>query len=56
MHRIWTLHEVQLTIDEVDHLFLSAFKSSLRMIGQGQTYWSKATCTLEGGAGLISAH
>jgi len=50
MERNWALREVQLAFDEVDRLFYSRFESYLRMIGQGPTYWSKASRTLEGHA------
>jgi len=38
MHRNWALHDVQLSFDEVDCLFLSLFESELKIIGQGPTY------------------
>jgi len=44
------LREVQLTFNEVDRLFVSHFEIQLRMIGQGPTYWSKASQTFEGRA------
>jgi len=43
----WALHEVQLAFDEIDYLICSPFNSYLRMIGQGPTYWSKASRTFE---------
>jgi len=46
----WALHEVQLTFDEVDRLFISPFESYLRMICAGPTYWNKAIRTFEGRA------
>jgi len=48
MDRNWALREVQLAFDEVDRLLCSSFESKLRMIGQGPTYWSKASRTFEG--------
>jgi len=48
MDRTWALREVQFAFDEVDRLFYSHFESKLRMIGQGPTYWSKASRTFEG--------
>jgi hypothetical protein len=48
MDRNWALLEVQLAFDEVNLLFCSRFESDLRMIGQGPTYWSKASRTFEG--------
>ena len=42
------LGEVQLAFDEVDRLFISRSESQYRMIGQGPTYWSKASRTSEG--------
>jgi len=50
MHRNWALREVQLAFDEVDCLFGSRFESSLMMIGQGPTYWSKVSHSFEGHA------
>jgi hypothetical protein len=41
----WALGEVQLPVNEIDGQFFSAFESQLRMIGQGPTYWSKASST-----------
>jgi hypothetical protein len=38
MDRNWGLPEIQLTRDEVDHLFFSPFECSIRVIGQGPTY------------------
>jgi hypothetical protein len=46
--RNWAMREVQLAFDEVDIQFISYFKSSLRIIGQGLTYWSMASWTVEG--------
>jgi hypothetical protein len=34
MDRNWALGEIQLTFDEIDHLFCSRFNSKLRMIGE----------------------
>jgi hypothetical protein len=51
LDRNWALREVQLAFDEVDRLLCSCFESYLRMIGQGPTYWSKASRTFEGRAG-----
>jgi len=51
MDRKWASREVQLAFEEVYRLFCSHFDSKLRMIGQGPTYWSKASCTFEGRAG-----
>jgi len=50
MDRNWALHEVQLAFDEVDRLFCFCFESKSSMIGQGPTYWSKASRTFEGRA------
>jgi len=50
MDRNGALCEVQLAFDEVNRLFYSCFESELRMIGQGPTYWSKASRTFEGRA------
>jgi len=50
MDRNSALREVQLAFDEVDRLFCSCFESQLKMIGQGPTYWSKASRTFEGRA------
>jgi hypothetical protein len=47
MDRNWTLREVQVAFNEVDCLFFSCFESWLRMIGQGPTYRSMASCTFE---------
>jgi len=44
----WSLREVQLAFEEVDRLFFSHFKSLLKMIGQGPTYWSKASRPVKG--------
>jgi hypothetical protein len=44
------LREVQHAFNEVDRLFCFRFESSLRMIGQQRTYWSKASRTFEGRA------
>ena len=48
MDQNWALNEVQLAFNEVDRLFISIVQRSLRVIGQWQTYWSKASHTLEG--------
>jgi len=48
--RNWALREVQLAFNEVDRLLCSCFESELRMIGQGPTYWSKASHSFEGRA------
>jgi len=48
MDRNWALWDVQLAFDEVDSPFFSYFESSLRIAGQGSTYWSMATKTFEG--------
>jgi len=45
------LREVQLAFNEVDRPFCSHFESLFRMIGQGPTYWSKASRSFEGPAG-----
>jgi hypothetical protein len=45
--RNWALGEVQLAFDEVNLLFFSCFETLFRMLGQGPTYWSKASCTFE---------
>jgi hypothetical protein len=50
------LREVQLDFDEVDHLIVSRFKSYLRIIGQGPTYWRMARITFEGSGGSFRAH
>jgi len=50
MDRNWALREVHLAFDEVDPLIYSRFESQLRMIGQGPTYWSKASRTFVGRA------
>jgi len=47
----WALREVQPASDGVYRLFSSWFESKLRMIGQGPTFWSKASCTFEERAG-----
>jgi len=44
----WAMREVQLTFDEVCSLFFFYFNSEFRIIGDGSTYWSKASHTLEG--------
>jgi len=46
--RNWALQVVQLTFDEVGSLFYSYVTSYSRMIGQGSTYWRKASQTIEG--------
>jgi len=56
LDRNWALGEVQLAFDEVDRLFCSHFESYLRMIGQGPTYWSKASRSFEGRAGSFWAY
>jgi hypothetical protein len=38
MDRNWALHEFQLAVDAVNHLFVSRFESYFRMIAQGPTY------------------
>jgi hypothetical protein len=50
MDRNWALREVQHTFDEVNRLFCARFESKLRMIGEGPTYWSKASRTFQGHA------
>jgi len=45
MDRNRALREVQ---DEVNNLFFFHFNSKFRIIGQGSTYWSKASHTFEG--------
>ena len=45
MDRNGALHKVQLSFDEVDRLFYSCFEIYFKMIGQGPTYWSKASHT-----------
>jgi len=47
MDRNWALREVQLVFDGVDYHFFSYYKSQLRIIGQGSTYWGKASHTFE---------
>jgi len=47
MNRNWAMGEVQLAFDEVDRVFLSGFESQLRVIGQGPTYWSRASRKVE---------
>jgi hypothetical protein len=51
MDRNWALQEVQLAFDEVDSPFFSYFESSLRISGQGSTYWSTASQTFERSSG-----
>jgi len=48
MDRNWAMWEVQLTFDEVNSLYFFYCNSSFRIIGQGSTYWSKASHTFEG--------
>jgi len=48
MDRNWAMREVQIAFDEVNSLFFFYFNSSFRIIGQGSTYWSKASHALEG--------
>jgi hypothetical protein len=50
MDHNWPLREVQLTFDEVDRNFFSAFESLLRIIGHGPTYWNKASHIFAEGA------
>jgi len=45
MDRNWAMREVQLSFDEVNSLFFFQFNSSFKIIGQGSTYWSKASHT-----------
>jgi len=47
MDQNWALHEVQLGFDKVDHPLFSSFKSEFRMLGQGPTFWSKASRAFE---------
>ena len=44
----WALQEVQQAFDEVDSSFCSYFDSWLKITGEGSTYWSMASQTLEG--------
>jgi len=53
LDRNWVLREVQLTFNVVDSPFFSSFKSYLRILGQGSTYWSKASHTFEGSSRLV---
>jgi len=46
--RTWELRDVQLASGEVDRLYFPRFESSLRMIGHGPTYLSKASSTFQG--------
>jgi len=50
MDPIWALHEVPLAFDVVDRLLYSRIESSLSMICQRRTYWSKTSGTLGGPA------
>jgi len=47
MNRNWTLQEVEQAFDEVDSPFFVYFESSLKITGQGSTYWSTASQTFE---------
>jgi hypothetical protein len=47
MDQNWALQEVQLTFEECDCHFFWFPKSRLRIIGQGSTYWGKASDTFE---------
>jgi len=47
MDRSWALREAQLALNEVDRLYFSPFECQLRLIGQGLTYWIKASCAFE---------
>jgi len=51
----WALQELQLALDEVDSLFFSYFERSLKITGQGSTYWSTASRTFEGNCWLFWA-
>jgi len=53
LDRYWALHEVQPTFDEVDHPFISFFKCSLQMLGQGPTHCRKVSRTFERRAWLL---
>jgi hypothetical protein len=52
----WALREVQLAFNEVNLPFFSRFESWLRMLGQGPTYCSMASCIFEGCVGSFWAH
>jgi len=55
MDRHWAVREVQLAFDDIDRLFFSSFDTWWRMIGEGPTYWSKASWTFEGCSWSLSA-
>jgi len=50
MDRNWAFREVQLAFDEVVHLFFARCEPYIWIIGEGPTYWSKASRTLKGQA------
>jgi len=55
MYQNWALREAQLAFDEVDSPFYSYSESSLRITGQGSTYWSTPSQTFEGSSWSFQA-
>jgi len=56
MDQDWAMWEVQLAFDDVNSLFFFHSNNQIRIIGQGSTYWSKASHTFKGSAGLFWAY